>query len=714
MKIAKFSVGAWLLMGGHSVAFAQSDVPTPAAEARATDAAALDDITVTARRREESVQRVPDTLTVLSSKTIENAGIRSVSDFVDLTPNVTFRQGFRQGTAYITIRGITTAQQGWAPVTYLVDGVPAGSTDGINLGSLLGVERIEVLKGPQGALYGAGAIAGAINIVTKQPGEVLSGEGVLGYGNGNDRRIAGALSGPLLGQDVKFRLDASYQDSDGLQKTVDGQDANPNRTLDLRGRVIARTGPLTLDLRGHYVHTRAGAVYQEFLPSATGLSQLDDFSGTPGIQRGILGHEVRDAKELALKLGLELGFADLTSLTSYSDIEQNLLGTTSWQKPPAASFCGPVGGPGQAPDCFQTSNDNYRVFSQDLRLTSTSSGPLRWLIGTSYLERRALNALTVGNAMTDPGGRVVPGPNPFLQRIDLNHDHFFGVYGQVNYDLTDRLELTAALRYDQNNYNTTQYASTALTTPVATPDGVLTQRETDRAAQPKAQIAWKATPSLMLYASVSRGFRSGFFNSGNHAKAESTWNYEAGIKSEWFDKRLIVNLAGFHIDYSNQQFTSIISTPPYRATTNIPETRINGFEAELVGRPVKGLTLGASAGYTDARVTNSTSGPYTPKLTANLYGEVERPIAADLKIVGRVDYRYQGAQYLGTNDTFHIGDKHYLDTRLSLVRGRVRLTAYARNLLNQRQAFEIDNIGFGYIRYNSDPRSYGGELGFSF
>lgn len=129
---------------------------------------------------------MPDPLTAISAQTIENAGIQKVADFVRTTPNVTFRETFRQGASYMTVRGITTGQGGWAPVTYVVDGVPAGSMDTITLGALIGVERIEVLKGPQSALYGAGAIAGAINVVTQAPADVFEGEGRLEYGAYDD------------------------------------------------------------------------------------------------------------------------------------------------------------------------------------------------------------------------------------------------------------------------------------------------------------------------------------------------------------------------------------------------------------------------------------------------------------------------------------------------------------------------------------------------
>lgn len=139
----------------HAQGVEAANASTPQAAGR------LETITVTARRKAESLQDVPDSIRAYSAEVLEAAGVRDVSGFVALTPNVTLRESFRQGQTYLTVRGITTGQQGWAPVTYVVDGVPVGSTDSINTGALVGIERIEVLKGPQGALYGAGAIAGS-------------------------------------------------------------------------------------------------------------------------------------------------------------------------------------------------------------------------------------------------------------------------------------------------------------------------------------------------------------------------------------------------------------------------------------------------------------------------------------------------------------------------------------------------------------------------
>lgn len=694
-----------------------------AAEAGTSQAGAgLETITVTARRKEESLQDVPDSIRAYSAEVLEAAGVRDVSGFVALTPNITLRESFRQGQTYLTVRGITTGQQGWAPVTYVVDGVPVGSTDSINTGALVGIERIEVLKGPQGALYGAGAIAGAINIVTEKPGDEFSGELLAGYGRQDDQKFIGSMSLPLA-EATGLRLDAYYHESDGLQRDQNDRGVNGDETLDARVRFVTQLGRVSVDLRAHVVDVDAGAVFQELLPhTAAGLAMIDEFDASPGIIRGdIRGEESRTLEEGSAKLDIDIGFATLTSITAYSDLQQDLFGSTSWNDPPAASFCGPVGGAGQPPDCTQASSDDFRVFSQDLRLTSNQGGSVQWLIGASMLNRRSVNGLTVGAGVIAPDGSIVTGPAPLLQRADLNKDRFAGAYGQVIVDVTEALELTAALRYDRNKMSTTQYTDDTLTTlvPVLSPSGesIGTQRSRDDAWQPKVQVSYRWTPSFMTYATLGKGFRTGFYNTGNRTQAETTWNYEAGFKSELLEQRAVLNLSVFHIDYSNQQFTFIVpNPPPLRATTNIPETKINGVEVDASLQVSDAVSAGLAVGFTDSQVQDAakTHGPFTPELTSNVYVQLDRPLSADWRLGGRLDWRYQSSQYLSRNDQFEIDAKNYVDFRASLSYTAWTFTGYVRNLTDERQAFGFEDVGFGYLRYNNNPRTYGAEMSYKF
>lgn len=675
----------------------------------------IEEIVVTSRRREESLQDVPDSVTVFTARAIEDAGIDDVADFVELTPNITLREAFRAGVTFITIRGITTGQQGWAPVTYVVDGVPAGSLDAINQGALVEIERIEVLKGPQSALYGAGAIAGAINVITKQPADELEVGAELSLAKNEDYRTTISVSGPIVEDRVKFRLDGYYRDADGIIETNRGEGLDFEEHAALRGRLLFDLDAVSVDLRAHFSNIEAGAAFQEFLPpGAAGFALLDDFDASPGIERGIVGVEDRRFAEGSVKIDWNFGPATFTSITGYSEIDQSLFGSTSWQRPPAFGFCGPVGGPGEPPDCFQRLGDDFEVFTQDLRLTSDGAARLRWLAGVSFLDREVVNLLRVGAAALDGSGNVVEGPAPFLNRIDERNDEFVGIYGQINYDLTPSLELTVAARYDRNDFDSTQFESLALATPVPQPDGSLVLEERDDLFQPKVQLSYDWNEDVMTYASIARGFRTGFFNTGNLTQEETTWNYELGAKSTLAGGRAVINAAVFYIDYSNQQFTRIVPPPQIRETDNIPETDILGLELEGTIRPVDNLDLGFGLGVTDAEVADGTDAPFTPLYTLNLSAQYSFLVGPQYDGMLRVDYRRQDSQFLERGEIFEIGEKDYVNARVSLGNDTWTVTAFGDNLTDERQANEINNIGFGFIRVPNKPRSYGLELALRF
>ena len=413
-----------------------------------------------------------------------------------------------------------------------------------------------------------------------------------------------------------------------------------------------------------------------------------------------------------MKLDWEIGGATLTSISVYSKLDQDLYGSTSWQTPPGFGFCGPIGGAGEPPDCFQVLVDDFEVMSQDLRLTSRSDQRLRWLVGAAYLDREAGNLLRIGAAALDSNGSVVPGPAPFLDRADLRRDRVSGIYGQINYDVTQALEATVALRWDENRYDTTQYTTLDFVTPVPTPDGEITQRAKDSELQPKVQLAYRWNDALMTYLGYARGFRTGFFNTGTLTQAETTSNYELGFKATLWDRRMQLNGAVFHIDYSNQQFTTIIPTPPFRATENISGTSIDGLELEGIVQPLYHWNISAGLGVTKAEVDDGTTAPSTPDYTLNLSTDYTLDLNASWSLIGRVDYRRQASQYLARNERFEIGPKDYVNLRLALDGQRWKWTAYVDNALDERQANEVNNVGFGYIRVPNRPRTYGLEFSF--
>ncbi|MEE9273064.1 MAG: TonB-dependent receptor [Robiginitomaculum sp.] len=676
----------------------------------------IDEIIVTARKRAENLQDVPEAVTAFTARDIETAGIDDVADFIELTPNITIRETFRAGVTFITIRGITTGQQGWAPVTFVVDGVQASSLDAINQGALLDIERIEVLKGPQGALYGAGAIAGAINVVTKSPSDEFESAVRLRYAKGKDKTISGTLSGPIVEGKLRGLVSAYYRDADGLIDSVEGRDLDFEKQTTFRGRLIYDASDnLSFDLRGSYSDVTAGAAYQDKVFAA---SDIDQFNGTkaPGPFRGIVGSEDRKFKEISLKVDWETPLGDITSVSGLSDIKQSLFGSASWDNPlrPGAIGLAPLPLGGAMPyDWFQDLGDDVKSFTQDIRLTSSGGGSFRWLIGASYLDRKIVNKLNVGFVLKAVNGPLSP-LNGF-PRFDLRNDKAWGAYGQINYDVSERLELTLAGRYDKNNFDTTQYSDDVLTAVVTTTDingnVVNTLSNKDDKFQPKATLSYKISDNIMGYVTYAEGFRYGFFNTGNLTKSESTRNYEAGMKTQFGAWTL--NAAAFHIDYSNQQFTSVIAKPPFRKTTNIPSTTINGIEIEWRGHLSEHFDVFGGLGWLDAEQKNGFKAPSTPKYTFNL-GGIFTSKMGKLDFVGRVDFRQQGEFYIGFAEDFLVPSKTYVNARTSIGKDAWQLAVFASNILNERQANDFTALAGGFVRAQSKPGSYGAEVSYKF
>ena len=220
----------------------------------------LEEVVVTARKRTENLQEVPDSITAFGRDQIESAGIEDFDDFANLTPNLSLNEGYRPGVAKITIRGMITPQVGDPPIAYVVDGVTASSIDFINQ-DLFAIERIEVLRGPQGALYGKGAVGGAINIVTRRPTNELEGQIKATLGNGDTTKVSGFISGPIIEDSLQYQLGGSYTDAGGFDdNTFLNKATDFSERTSVQGMLQAQVNDdLTVDFRAKYASNEDGA-----------------------------------------------------------------------------------------------------------------------------------------------------------------------------------------------------------------------------------------------------------------------------------------------------------------------------------------------------------------------------------------------------------------------------------------------------------------------
>jgi iron complex outermembrane receptor protein len=281
---------------------------------------ALEEITVTARRRSESFQDVPVTITAFDQQQIEAAGIERPQDFISLTPNVTLVETQNQGTSFIVVRGISQARNSEPSVAVLVDGVlmsnPAQFTQ-----ELFDVQQIEVLKGAQGAVYGRNAIGGAIVITTREPGETLEGRVKLGYDSGPATRLQVSGDGPVGGSDaLKFHAALSYYDTDGyIDNPFLGEEADPYQDISARGRLLWEASDrLSLDTRVYLSQVETQALFFNI------VGDVNDTSLPVRVNNA--GQNDRDLSQVSLKLDYETDGGVFTAITSFDTIEEILTG----------------------------------------------------------------------------------------------------------------------------------------------------------------------------------------------------------------------------------------------------------------------------------------------------------------------------------------------------------------------------------------------------
>ena len=380
--MASASVLSLNLMGG--TAYAQAD----------TAVDNEDVIIVTgARGRVENEVEVPIAVTVFTTEEIVDAKIERVDDFIGLTPGVTIANSQDSGTNFITIRGVSQTRNGEPPVAVVIDGVLQVNARSFDQ-PLFDVDQIEVLKGPQGALYGRNATQGAILINTRAPSQEFEGYVQATAATGNDYSIEGSVSGPIT-DDIQYRLSAKYRDRDGqLDNLTLDEQVDYSEEIAVRGHLhwdVSET--ITADLRGSYVDTDGGSLnftYQPAFPIAegTGLPQNFDFTRLDAdiVDRDFfannLGNDQREVGQISLRVKADLGFAELALTSAYDTITQSSRGD---QFPyTAASSINPAP-PFPFFDGTQTQFVDVETFSQEVRLTSTNDSDLRWMFGGYYL-----------------------------------------------------------------------------------------------------------------------------------------------------------------------------------------------------------------------------------------------------------------------------------------------------------------------------------------
>ena len=661
----------------------------------------IEEIIVTSRYRAEKLSAIPDSITAFTQADIERHRIERINGVAALTPNLRFSDDQEVGISTLVIRGVRQNRgTGQPPVSFRIDGVSA-TNNLLTTQELFDIESVDVLRGPQGALYGRNAIGGAILVSTRQPTAEPEYGIRLSAAEGKDYVVAANASGPLGSDKLLYRAAVRWQDREGQLENpfLDNQKVDFKESASFRGRLLYKpTDALSIDLRGQYSDQQGGSGY--FMPGSEGVLPLPPpaepiFFGNPTyvIQSNRIGESFVKFSEFSAKIDYAFDWGTFTSVTSYTDVDS-----------------------GNDQDLDQTFVDAINIvviddsetLAQEFRLTSNADQALRWVAGAYFFDQDRFRSLA-----TTFFGFPVP---PAAQDLKLRN---YAVFGNMSYDLTGDLELTLAFRYDEE-----------------TPEDLTQGRsETFTKLQPKASLAYTFREGLLGYVTAGKGFRAGGFNNlsegSNFAPGfdeESLVSYETGLKWSAYDGRLRSGMSLFFTDYTDQQFFLFDQTGT-QANINVPKSELWGGEIEMTALPTDSLRVDVAFGYTDSEIKEyqdvqgvlvppeaiiGSKVPGAPVWTLNLGLQHTAALSASMDLVSRLDYEHRDKTYW-TLDNLDIQEAYDLvNLSFSLERENWTTRLYVNNLLDEEYIewfFAARFIGLpADIAWPSPPRQVGLEF----
>lgn len=660
----------------------------------------IERVEVSAQRRVEPLQSVPAAVSTLSEKQLEMRGVSTTQDFVAAIPNMSFDQSFTHLNSFVVLRGVTQINNADSPVAIVVDGVPQNNQKQFRM-NLFDIQRIEVLKGPQGALYGRNALGGAINIVTKAPSDKFEGFGGVSLASGKDVTLNAGLSGPL-GGGAAFRLVAQGRESDGLiqneylNRKVDGID----RDQLVRGKLSFAAGrDVTVDIQAGWNDFKAGANHDSIPPGGDATRVVNPITSLFGKTFGSVG-------DASIKLDVATGLGTLTSITAYTDLEESYRGDLDFSNPKAL----PGGFLGFGFQAGQGQDLRVRMTSQELRLTSPDNQPVRWIAGAYALRTdRSLGT----RAFVDVNGTLGQIDTPAQVIVNLsekNHNTATAVFGQVDIDLSKETTLSAALRHDRDQRNQTDLV------------GGTVREVSFGKTQPKLTLTHKLNKDALVYATTSTGFRSGGLNAPGlpDFRAETLTNYEVGSKNTLMGGAMVMNLALFEGRSKDFQYFYVDVARASQLIGNIDRVRMRGVDFDVRWRVSRAFEIDGGIGVTNSIITANSSlpetiGNHTPKntpLKATLGAQYEWALGSG-RLTARADLEHRSKRYWQADNRDVQPAIDLLNLRLAYAGAgdRWQVALWGKNLTDEAYYTDVNSPRFSGLPYTiawrAQPRTIG-------
>lgn len=719
-------IGTTLRTGASAVAFVLAYPALAQSEPPASNSVGLDEIVVTAQHRSEKLQDTALSITAFSARDLANAGVGRVEDLAGQLPNVYVSPRDLRNSS-IAIRGISADLNNPGldqSVGVYVDGVYQGRAATIN-SNLFDLERVEVLRGPQGTLYGRNTVAGAVNFITRKPDDHARVESTLSYGNHDSVRGNALVSGPLA-PSLFASAAVSADRRDGfVRNTTTNTGLDDLNSLGGKLTLVYKPGEnwdLTLrgDISRDRTHSGAFDIYDNGGFTDTPLADADPFDRT--VAQSTNTTQRRDVYGGSAEANIHLGGSTLTAITALRGYK--------WDNVQDNDYT--------VLDLLDTGiRERQTQFSQELRLASDPSQRLSYVVGGFYFYQNlsTRSSVFVG---TDLG--IYPTRQTAIINADVNTNSFAG-FGRAVYKLSGTVNVVAGLRFTHET-KTLDFAQQGDPFEVvAATIAPRTIRRADDKFTPSFSLEWRPQDALLAYASFSQGYKSGGFNvfsvtttDNAEYRPENVYNYEVGLKSEFLDHRLRINAAAFYMDYrdlqQNQLITSGGGIAQYQ-TSNAAKARSKGFELEIAAAPLPGLQLTTTYGYADARFNsypNATragadySGhrlPLAPRHSLSGAIEWTLPVTERYNLSVRGEASYRSRIYFASDNVYSDGPLTLLNARLAFgPAGEAwRLTLWGRNLTNKNYA--INRVAGAIVPLQvvqalGSPRTYGAEIRFKF
>jgi iron complex outermembrane receptor protein len=683
----------WMITGSVlAMAAAVCSLPASAQEAvsadpsSAQDAASpedetlrIEEVVVTATKRSERLQDIPASVSAIGGESLERLSVTNIWDLTAKAANVRIDTSNNSVGPRIFVRGLGTNDvnaNGTSSVSLYMDEVVLASPTLAGFPAF-DLDRIEVLRGPQGTLWGVNTTGGLVHMVSRRPTEDFNGYARVSYGSFNEKNLEAAVGGSVIDGLLSARASGLMYDRDGwIYNKFNGEELGGKRQFAGRLQLLLTPDPDWSALLSLHARSQDGDS-QVFVGRGALPGNLDARGNFAPYQNETanLNQDPNQShlsqEGLSLNITGDLGFATLTSISAY-------------EKADYRSFDDDDGTPVDVSRFFSIRPD-VNQFTQELRLTSNDNGsPLSWIVGGFFLDGEVANA-SQGDIYSPGGGfGAACAPNSCVDITTITqNDRSSAVFASTDFRVTDKLKLSGGLRYtrDTKEIDLLDQFFTANPADPLNPANAIAGSLGNYQAPVSKKDSWskvtydaaahyELTPDVALFGRIARGFRSGNFNGGvtgggpvSAVKPEVLDSYELGLKSSAFDRKLTFNVTGYHYDYSDIQ-TFLITDASVLQLTNAGDGEVNGMEAELEARPFDNLTLGANVGYADTEFTTSFLAPIpgppatdfldvkgnsfqrAPKWTGHLEGEYEFDLGSAGNLYLFTGWSYQSTIYM--------------------------------------------------------------------